>query len=85
MRVHIGHGRLEQLGHLPLGKPDRAGFEADLDAGAAVLGLVEQEFAASRRGEQVSGHAVTSRSIATISASRALMSASMASSGRGGS
>ena len=34
---------LEQLGHLPERQPDGLAVEADLDAGAAVLGLVEEE------------------------------------------
>jgi len=41
--VDVRDGRLEELGHLGLGEPDGVGVEADLDARAAVLGLVEDE------------------------------------------
>lgn len=43
MDVDVRDGRLEKLGELDLGKPDRLVFEAVLDAGVAIFGLVEDE------------------------------------------
>ena len=45
---------LKELGHVRLGEPDGFIFQPHLDAGAPVLGLVDEEFGFGRGGGGIS-------------------------------
>jgi hypothetical protein len=45
MKAYVLLRGLEQLRHFQLGQPDRAAFGAELDAGLAVFGGVENQLA----------------------------------------